>query len=296
MLHTVVLGWFGVSAVWLLPLFWRLAKSALPGGGGLRGPGTIRLWLGFTGVLLASCTLEASFASSGADGLGHALAAGLGHLFGRIGTPLVMLALMLVSVPWLVGFRWTSVLRWANVAFGLGLPLDGKKRDDAPRGRRVAEAASAAAASVASVALDASVNPIAPKQTGRYARPTVWRPPAVTRGGSSGARDGAPVEPLAPAGWLRDQAASANAGTPGIDRPGAGVLDADALIGRRGAAAMAAAAAGASAPQGDMTAGFGAIANSAPRAPMHASNSRPVALGSTASKAAEATRRTAPPR
>ncbi|QCP51655.1 cell division protein FtsK [Trinickia violacea] len=295
-MHTVVLGWFGVSAVWFLPLFWRLAKSALPGGSGLRGPGTIRLWLGFAGVLLASCTLEASFASSGADGLGHALASGFGHLFGRIGTPLAMLSLMFVSVPWLIGFRWTSVLRWANVAFGLGLPLDGKKRDDEPRARRVAEAASASAASVASSAAaasavsGASANPMAPKQTGRYARPTVWRPPAVSRGGSSGARHGAPAEPVAPAGWLRDQAASANAGALGPDMPGAGVLDADALIGRRGSAA------GTSAAPGDTTTGFGAMANGVPRTPMNASNSRPVALGSTASKAAEATRRTAPPR
>ena len=53
-MQTVVFGWFGASAVWFLPLLWRLVKSALPGGAGLRGPGTIRLWLGFVCVLIAS--------------------------------------------------------------------------------------------------------------------------------------------------------------------------------------------------------------------------------------------------
>ncbi len=65
-MHTVVFGWFGGSTVWFLPLVWRLAKSALPGGAGLRGPGTIRLWLGFVCVLVASCTLEASLVGSDA--------------------------------------------------------------------------------------------------------------------------------------------------------------------------------------------------------------------------------------
>ncbi|HXZ08926.1 MAG TPA: hypothetical protein VEI25_12795, partial [Paraburkholderia sp.] len=59
-MHTVVFSWFGGSAVWLLPLLWRLVKSVLPGGAGLRGPGTIRIWLGFVCVMVASCTLEAS--------------------------------------------------------------------------------------------------------------------------------------------------------------------------------------------------------------------------------------------
>ena len=59
-MHTVVFGWFGASAVWFIPLLWRIVKSVLPNGGGLRGPGTIRLWLGFFCVLLASCALEAA--------------------------------------------------------------------------------------------------------------------------------------------------------------------------------------------------------------------------------------------
>ncbi|CAH2893451.1 MAG: Cell division protein FtsK [uncultured Paraburkholderia sp.] len=37
-MHTVVFGWVGGSAVWFIPLVWRLIKSMLPGGAGLRGP------------------------------------------------------------------------------------------------------------------------------------------------------------------------------------------------------------------------------------------------------------------
>ena len=106
-MHTVVFGWFGGSAVWFIPLLWRLVKSMLPGGAGLRGPGTIRLWLGFVCVMLASCTLEASLIGvAGVNGFGHALAAGFGHLLGHFGTPLAALALLFVSLPWLIGFRW----------------------------------------------------------------------------------------------------------------------------------------------------------------------------------------------
>src|ERR1700757_4432558 len=98
-MHTVVPGWFGLSAVWFIPLIWRLVKSVLPGGAGLRGPGTIRLWLGFICVLLASCTLEATLLNiDGFDALGHALA--LGKLMGHTAAPLAMAALFFVSLPW----------------------------------------------------------------------------------------------------------------------------------------------------------------------------------------------------
>ncbi len=41
-MHMVVIGWFGASVAWFLALLWRIVKSMLPGGDGLRGPGTIR--------------------------------------------------------------------------------------------------------------------------------------------------------------------------------------------------------------------------------------------------------------
>jgi S-DNA-T family DNA segregation ATPase FtsK/SpoIIIE len=180
-MHTVVFGWFGGSAVWFLPLLWRLVKSVLPGGVGLRGPGTIRLWLGFICVLVASCTLEASLPGmAGVDGFGHALAAGFGRLLGHVGTPLVMLGLLAVSLPWLLGFRWSSVAMWADGAFGLGLSRGLAKRDEDARRRSSVDDTLPPYAST-------PTNTMAPKTRGRYARPTVWRPPAATRGTGTGA-------------------------------------------------------------------------------------------------------------
>jgi S-DNA-T family DNA segregation ATPase FtsK/SpoIIIE len=221
-MHTVVFGWFGGSTVWLLPLLWRLVKSALPGGTGLRGPGTIRMWLGFVCVMVASCTLEASLVDiANIDRFGHALAGGFGRLLGHVGTPLAMLVLLALSLPWLLGFRWSRLLTWADAAFGLGLPgMRGADR----RSRRAEEEASAAHAA-------RHVNPITPRSTGRYARPTVWRPPATTHGkGARGAAHGdtpggnangvnaraaqpaagwMPAEPTASAGWLRGESDAA---------------------------------------------------------------------------------------
>ncbi|MFL9882790.1 DNA translocase FtsK [Paraburkholderia agricolaris] len=180
-MHTVVFGWFGGSAVWFIPLLWRLVKSALPGGAGLRGPGTIRLWLGFVCVMLASCTLEASLiGAAGVNGFGHALAAGVGHLLGHIGTPLAALALLAISLPWLIDFRWRDVAVWADGAFGLGLSRGLAKRDEEARRHRSVDDGLPSHVSPAT-------NTMAPKSNGRYARPTVWRPPAGGRGATAGA-------------------------------------------------------------------------------------------------------------
>ncbi len=180
-MHTVVFGWFGGSAVWFIPLLWRLVKSVLPGGAGLRGPGTIRLWLGFVCVMVASCTLEASLiGAAGVNGFGHALAAGFGHLLGHIGTPLAALALLLISLPWLIDFRWRDVAVWADGAFGLGLSRGLAKRDEEARRHRSVDDGLPSHVSP-------STNTMAPKSNGRYARPTVWRPPASGRGAAAAA-------------------------------------------------------------------------------------------------------------
>ncbi len=180
-MQTVVFGWFGGSAVWFIPLVWRLVKSALPGGAGLRGPGTIRLWLGFVCVLVASCTLEASLIGmAGVNGFGHALAAGFGHLLGHIGTPLAALALLLISLPWLIDFRWRDFAAWADGAFGLGLSRGLAKRDEEARRHRSIDDGLPSHVSPAT-------NTMAPKTNGRYARPTVWRPPARGRDAAAGA-------------------------------------------------------------------------------------------------------------
>ncbi|CAG4886848.1 DNA translocase FtsK [Paraburkholderia gardini] len=184
-MHTVVFSWFGASAVWFIPLLWRLVKSVLPGGVGLRGPGTIRLWLGFVCVMVTSCTLEASLVHiQGIDGFGHALASGFAHLLGPVATPLVMAALLLVCVPWLTGFRWPQAAMWADGAFGLGLSHAFSKRDTEarPRSRR----AGAGTGDTPS-AHTTPTRTMSPKSEGRYARPVGWRPPAVGRGAAAGA-------------------------------------------------------------------------------------------------------------
>ncbi|MBN3814807.1 cell division protein FtsK, partial [Paraburkholderia sp. Ac-20347] len=130
-MHTVVPGWFGLSAVWFIPLIWRLVKSVLPGGAGLRGPGTIRLWLGFFCVFVSSCVLEASLMHIvGFDAFGHALADGLGKLIGHVAAPLVMTALFFVSLPWLIDFRWRDFFVWADISLGLGLNIRPARDDD----------------------------------------------------------------------------------------------------------------------------------------------------------------------
>ncbi|PCE25004.1 hypothetical protein BWP39_10795 [Paraburkholderia acidicola] len=284
-MHTVVFGWFGASAVWFIPLFWRLIKAALPGGAGLRGPGTIRLWLGFGCVLVASCALEASLVDiDGVDRFGHALAGGFARLLGHIGTPLVMLALFLVSLPWLIGFRWSQVARWADAAFGLGLSRVKRDGDDA-RGRRGIDEGMPASSSYEVGTGNTGVNPMAPKTQGRYARPTVWRPPVtrIAKKGTTG--DGAnqpapatvispvlrgtaagtgrrtyappatgkpapwmPAEPVAPVGWLGGET-----GTGGVTRGlppagGSGVASVAGTVGTAGSIARSAKVSGTAPP------------------------------------------------
>ncbi|MEX3872737.1 cell division protein FtsK, partial [Paraburkholderia sp. BR14311] len=177
-MHTVVPGWFGVSAVWFIPLIWRLVKSVLPGGAGLRGPGTIRLWLGFVGVLLASCVLEATLIDiAGFNALGHALSGGLGKLIGHVAAPLAMTALLLVSLPWLLDFHWREFLAWADISLGLGLNIRAARdTDDSPHRERRSRRAAAEEGLPAHGA--ATFNPPMPGDGARRKRPTIWRPPA----------------------------------------------------------------------------------------------------------------------
>ncbi|MEX3938789.1 DNA translocase FtsK [Paraburkholderia sp. BR10937] len=177
-MHTVVPGWFGVSAVWFIPLIWRLVKSVLPGGAGLRGPGTIRLWLGFVGVLVASCALEATLIDiAGFNALGHALAGGLGKLIGHVAAPLAMTALLLVSLPWLLDFHWREFLAWADISLGLGLNIRAARdTEDSPRRERRSRRAAAEEGLPAHSA--ATFNPPIPGDGARRKRPTIWRPPA----------------------------------------------------------------------------------------------------------------------
>lgn len=52
------LGWFGISSVWLLPMVWRYVARVMAGERGLKGPGTVRMWLATLAVLCASASLS----------------------------------------------------------------------------------------------------------------------------------------------------------------------------------------------------------------------------------------------
>ncbi|WP_322070591.1 DNA translocase FtsK [Paraburkholderia bannensis] len=227
-MHTVVPGWFGLSAVWFIPLIWRLVKSVLPGGAGLRGPGTIRLWLGFFCVLLSSCALEASILNiEGFDALGHALAGGLGKLIGHVAAPLAMAALFFISLPWLIEFRWRDFFVWADVSLGLGLnirPSDdddegservsrrSRNRHDMQDGGKASGASSGMSAGLAGLGslgsalglggglasgdgpnIGSGAGTTAPHDDPPRKRPTVWRPQMPGKRTAAGAATGAAV-------------------------------------------------------------------------------------------------------
>ncbi|MDN7672652.1 DNA translocase FtsK [Burkholderia oklahomensis] len=246
-MQTVVLGWFGFSAVWFIPLFWRLVKAMLPGGGGLAGHGSIRLWLGFFCVLVASCTLATALPGDATtNALGHALAGGFERVFGHIGTPLAMIVLFFVGLPWLIGVRWQQVNAWLDASFGIrfarergddesrgvaDLPRAALHRDDDRRVRRAADVQPTTAH---------TVNSMAPRQNGRFSRPTLWKPNDAPRGDRRNAAAGgaarAAVEPTASSGWLK----------PGA--PARGAASAAAMTGPAASGVAKAAAAGTAAP------------------------------------------------
>ena len=181
-MHTVVFGWFGVSAIWFVPLALRLAMAAFAREADARGRGKIRLWLGFAGVLAGSGTLEAMLAPHTGNALGHALFAAATRALGR-GAFFAPPALLFASLPWLIGFRWRDALRWADRAFGLGLNLRASPASRAAASAREEEPRATRGANTA--VRMSTTNAMAPKSTGRYARPTVWQPPATARAGQA---------------------------------------------------------------------------------------------------------------
>ncbi|KWK84662.1 cell division protein FtsK [Burkholderia ubonensis] len=239
-MHTVVLGWFGVSAVWFIPLIWRLAKAMLPGSGGLAGHGSIRLWLGFACVFVASCTLTSPLSGADANLLGHALSAGFERVLGHIGTPLAMVVLFFAGLPWLTGIGWQRVAAWLDTSFGLrlsrngdddargvaDLPRSALHRDDERRVRRAGDVQPTTAH---------TVNAMAPRQNGRFSRPTLWKPDPQARPKTRGqTAPRAHTEPIAPTGWLKPAPTSRPAAT-----PAAGAAKPSSTSGTVGAAAPA---------------------------------------------------------
>ncbi len=177
-MHTVVFGWFGVSALWFVPLAVRLVIAAVTRDAFAGGRGTIRLWLGFAGVFAGSGALEAALAPHTGNALGHALLGVALRALGRgafVAAPLLVLA----GLPWLMGFSWRGALRWADRAFGLGLNIGpgGASPGAAAAGTRGDEPRVARGGLNGSVIRTTTTNAMAPKPTGRYTRPTVWQPP-----------------------------------------------------------------------------------------------------------------------
>ncbi|XAE47209.1 DNA translocase FtsK [Burkholderia arboris] len=205
-MHTVVFGWFGISAVWFLLLFWRLVQAMLPGGGGLAGRGSIRLWLGFAAVFAASCTLTSPLSGPDTNALGHAFSAGFAHVLGPIGTPVAMVVLFFAGLPWLTGIGWRQFAAWVDTSFGVKLSRDGG--DDDVRG--IADLPRSALHrddDIVQPTTAHTVNSMAPRQNGRYSRPTLWKPDPQARTKPRSKTPQRPLaEPVAPSGWLKPTA------------------------------------------------------------------------------------------
>ncbi len=202
-MHTVVFGWFGISAVWFLLLFWRLVQAMLPGGGGLAGPGSIRLWLGFAAVFIASCTLTSALSGPDTNALGHAFAGGFAHVLGPIGTPVAMVVLLFAGLPWFTGISWRRFAAWVETSFGVKLARD-TGDDDAHGIADLPRSALYRDDDIVQPTTAHTVNPMAPRQNGRYARPTLWKPdPQARPKPRSKPAPRPPVEPVAPSGWLK---------------------------------------------------------------------------------------------
>ncbi|VWM17544.1 cell division protein FtsK [Burkholderia lata] len=223
-MHTVVFGWFGISAVWFLLLFWRLVQAMLPGGVGLAGRGSIRLWLGFAAVFVASCTLTSPLSGPDTNALGHAFSAGFAHVLGPIGTPVAMVVLFFAGLPWLTGIGWRQFAAWVDTSFGVKLARDGG--DDEARG--IADLPRSALHrddDIVQPTTAHTVNSMAPRQNGRYSRPTLWKPDPQVRPKPRSSTPPRPhVEPVAPSGWLKPTAPQRSMPTPPAPIPPASAM------------------------------------------------------------------------
>ncbi|RQR73412.1 DNA translocase FtsK [Burkholderia sp. Bp9015] len=207
-MHTVVFGWFGISAVWFLLLIWRLVQAMLPGGGGLAGRGSIRLWLGFAAVFVATCALTSPLSGPDSNALGHAFSNGFAHVLGPIGTPVAMVVLFFAGLPWLTGIGWRQFAAWVDTSFGVKLARD--VDDDDVRG--VADLPRSALHrddDIVQPTTAHTVNSMAPRQNGRYSRPTLWKPDPQARPKPRSKPAPRPLaEPVAPTGWLKPTSAN----------------------------------------------------------------------------------------
>ncbi|MHA6205710.1 DNA translocase FtsK [Dyella soli] len=115
---TFFFGGFGLSTLWLIPLFWRVGRALVARRKrSAGGEGTIRFCLGALSVLLASATLEGLVVDLCTDDpqAGGSLCRALSHAFGGLmGAPLTGLSMLLVlaaALPWYPGWPWAVVFR-----------------------------------------------------------------------------------------------------------------------------------------------------------------------------------------
>jgi DNA segregation ATPase FtsK/SpoIIIE, S-DNA-T family len=143
-MHIAVFSWFGWSLLWLAPLLVRTLKARRSGISVLRGPGSIRLWLGTLLILCSSSALEAVLRTSESgppdgDHAGYTIAQALMHMLGSFGGVLVMIAFSLLALSWLFGGGWLASI--GNVHPLLQRVFPGKAQQaDAPRESRIVAA------------------------------------------------------------------------------------------------------------------------------------------------------------
>jgi len=108
-----LLDWFGWSFLWILPLLGRVLLSLLSGKG-LRGRGSIRIWLGTLAVLCTSSAIEAMLRSQGdtaleSDLFGQALARNVTLAFGKLIAVIALMTTGAIGLFWLFGRRKAKV-------------------------------------------------------------------------------------------------------------------------------------------------------------------------------------------
>jgi S-DNA-T family DNA segregation ATPase FtsK/SpoIIIE len=97
----------------------RVFKARRSGINPLRGPGSIRLWLGTFLLLCSSSALEAVLRtreSTPPDGdrLGYALAHGFMNVLGAVGGVLLLIAIAVLALSWLFGGEWLKSMPVAS--------------------------------------------------------------------------------------------------------------------------------------------------------------------------------------
>jgi len=128
-----VMSLFGWSALWALPLSWRLVKVFLLKRSTLFGQGFIRLVLGTIFMLCAGSALLAFIRGPESSLVGAALAALLGAVTGKFLGFMLALAIGLLSAPWLFGHGALDFVSWCYRAVTRSSKPEAKERPAAPR-------------------------------------------------------------------------------------------------------------------------------------------------------------------